>query len=184
MKRSLKSKPFFVSLPGYESDPGSHFIADEKFWMPYNIFNLEPDAIESIDLRFKDPDMDDVSIRMEGDDKGVYINGDSLEGVDNESVRRYISYFTFVPFENWAFDLDPEIRSEMLASDPEIVLELNMDGKVIDARFWSKYNETAEGLTPDTDRLYGTLNNGKDFFVVRYFDLDPLIKTADYFISD
>lgn len=185
MRRTLKSKPFFVSLPGYDYDPGSHFISDERFWMPYHIFNLNPDKIKSIKLGYKDPVMDDISIRVDIDRVELLVKGKPETRAKQEKLRRYISYFTFVPFETWVFDLDIKMKSELLRTEPEIefIVVLEDDMQLI-IRLWNKSILTPEGIMPDTDRLYGTLNGGSEIFVAKYFDLDPLIKTVEYFISD
>ncbi len=184
-KRNHKSKPFFVSLPAYDIDPGNNFVTDEKFWMPYHIFNIDPDIIESVELIYKDSDMDDVTI-IKGEEKySLFINGSPSSEVKQDKIRRYITYFTFVPFENWAFGIDSVSSSRLTNSEPEIIIKVGLsDGNKIVASFWTRLINSKQDQVPDTDRLYGALNDGRDVFIARYFDIDPLIKSADYFISD
>lgn len=184
-KRNLKSKPFFVSLPAYDIDPGNNFLIDEKFWMPYHIFNINPDIIESIDLIYKDRDMDDVTILKGEEDYSLFINGSQSLEVKQDKIRRYITYFAFVPFENWAFGIDPVSSSRLINSEPEIIIKVGLsDGNKIVASFWTRLINSDQDQVPDTDRLYGAIDDGRDVFIARYFDIDPLIKSADYFISD
>ncbi len=184
-KKTVKSKPFFVNLPSYSIDPGNSFVTDEKYWMPYHIFNLEPDIISSVSIIYKDPGMDDISIVRGESKNSLFINGKESLQAKQDKIRRYITYFTFVPFENWAFDLKPENVTELISSEPEILIKVGLtSGNEVIARLWTKMLKTAEANVPDTDRLYGTIDGTGDIFIARYFDLDPLIKSAEYFISD
>jgi hypothetical protein len=36
----------------------------------------------------------------------------------------------------------------------------------------------------DTDRVWGKLDDGKGIFVMRYFDLDPILKKRDWFFTN
>lgn len=184
-KKSHKSKPFFVSLPSYNIDPGNSFVTDEKYWMPYYIFKLEPDLIRSVDIIYKDPGMDDISIITGEANNSLFINGKESLQAKQDKIRRYITYFTFVPFENWALELKPENVSELIKSEPEIIIKVGLSsGNEVIARFWTRMIETDEAYVPDTDRLYGTIDGTGDIFIARYFDIDPIIKSAEYFISD
>jgi len=44
---------------------------------------------------------------------------------------------------------------------------------------WEKSDSSAG--TTDSDRLYGKLNTMDDLFIIRYFDIDPLLKKRSYF---
>jgi len=185
MRRSLKSKPFFVTIPAYDFDPGRHFVTDEKFWMPFHIFKLNPAVISRITVSYRDPAIEDFLIAVEEENIYLQVEGNKISEAKPEKLQRYISYFTYVPFETWAFDMDESLRNELLSTEPEINIELELgNGNTLNTRLWNKLLGTEEGTIPDTDRLYGTLNGGRDFFIAKYFDLDPLIKTAEYFISD
>lgn len=185
LKLSPRSKPYFVQVPGYKTDPGSLFVTDQKFWMPYHIFNLHPDRILSIKLEFKDPELDDIEIKRKERGSSVFVNGSEIELADSLRTGRYISYFTFVPFENWAFDIDVTYKEDLLSSTPEMEFTLYIvDGSEINLRLWTRFNESDKGLIPDTDRLLGSLNKSSDLFVVKYFDVDPIIKSSAYFIMD
>jgi hypothetical protein len=184
-RKSTKSKPFFVSLPSYGNDPGNSFVTDEKYWMPYYIFKLEPDNIRSINISYKDPGMDDISIIRGEVNNSFFINGKESLQANQEKIRRYITYFTFVPFEAWASELDPVYVTEIISTEPEIIIKVLLKtGSEVVARLWTRMIDTPQGLSPDTDRLFGTIDGARDIFIAKYFDVDPLIKSAQYFISD
>lgn len=184
-RKSLKSKPFFVTLPAYDIDPGYNFVTDSKFWMPYYIFNLKPDIISSVELIYKDPGMNDILIVTGNKENSLFINGSPSVDAKQDKIRRYITYFTFIPFETWAIDSDKETVAKIINSEPEIIIKVGLsDGNKVVARFWTRLIDTPGGPAPDTDRLYGALDGGSDVFIARFFDIDPLIKSAEYFISD
>jgi hypothetical protein len=46
-------------------------------------------------------------------------------------------------------------------------------------------SEVAEGeeIPPfDVDRMYGMINNGKDFVLIQYYQFDKVIKPAGWFL--
>ena len=48
MKMRDSSKPFIVCVPGYDGDICSVFTLNELFWQPYQVFNLMPSEISSV----------------------------------------------------------------------------------------------------------------------------------------
>lgn len=184
-KRKAGSLPFYLSIPAYDTDPGSHFVCDELFWLPYNIFNLHPDKLKSVSLNYSDPDMDDILIEFDAKEPRIKFNGVEAVSVDSEKLKRYISYFTYIPFENWAFALHSDVKEKVLDSEPVMIFSIKMnDGSSKNVKLWLRLIEGASGVIPDTDRLYGEMDNGGELFIVRYFDIDPLIKRSEYFIKD
>ena len=184
VKRTERSMPFFVSLPGYELDPGSHFVADENFWKPYSIFDLNPDEIARVEIKYLDRGISGFNIDLTGD--SVILRGSDLQLLDHNDrqVKRYLSYFTFIPFETWAFSLDIMTKNELIATQPEIEMILTLrDGEVKNLKLWTRTIDSEGEKVPDTDRLYGELNNTGEIFIVKYFDIDPLIKSSEYLIK-
>jgi hypothetical protein len=38
--------------------------------------------------------------------------------------------------------------------------------------------------TKDSDRLFGKTQNNDELFIIRYFDIDPLLKKRSYFFPE
>jgi hypothetical protein len=53
-------------------------------------------------------------------------------------------------------------------------------GEPVFLRLWQIKRD--EGSV-DTDRLYGKTQFSDEIFIVRYFDIDPVLKKRDYFFS-
>ncbi len=183
MKMKDNSKPFIVHVPGYDVNIGAAFSIKEQYWLPYTIFNLLPSEISSI--RFESLQDTASSFSISGKD-GKYSlrgNGNEIKGFDHELIIRYISYFTFIPFETWALDLSREEISSVIQLDPLYrITVVSADGKTTILSLWQKM-KTENGIqSEDTDRLLGKTQDTDDLFIVRYFDIDPVLKKRSYFL--
>ncbi len=100
MKIRERSKPFIVHFPGYEGDIGSIFNPAEHFWQPFIIFNLLPSEISSVTLVNNSDPSSSFKIKASGNSYQLSDLKDNLTGWDSSRVKRYISYYTLVPFES------------------------------------------------------------------------------------
>jgi hypothetical protein len=180
MKMSERSKPFIVYVPGYDTDIGSAFITSELFWQPYNIFNLLPSEILSVKLENPADTASSFAITGTG---GTFVLSDTrnnLTGWDSSRVRRYISYFTRVPFEDWAFDISSDQKEKITSQDPLYRITVRKTGgEEIVLTLWERYN--GQTGNKDSDRLLGKSSTSDELFIIRYFDIDPLLKKRSYF---
>ena len=118
MKMKANAKPFIVNVPGYEVNIGSVFTVRELYWQPYTIFNQLPSEISSVRLEnLSDPSSSFLISRGAAGYKFSDNNG-YAEKADTSLIIRYISYFTFIPFEKWAFDLSGEEISTIIQKQP------------------------------------------------------------------
>jgi hypothetical protein len=182
MKIKESSKPFIVYVPGYDGNIGSAFITNELYWQPYIVFNLLPSEIASVTFEnFSDTAS---SFKIIKKDNRYYLSGSSgnIEGWDSSLIIRYISYFARVPFESWAFDITDSEKKSIEGSQPlyRITVITTMNSKNI-LSLWAL--ETIENGSKkiDSDRLLGKTETNDGLFVMRYFDIDPLIKKRSYF---
>lgn len=185
MKMRETALPFIVYIPGREAEIGSAFTMNTLFWQPYTAFNLLPSEISSVTL---ENNADQASsFRIIRSSRGFRLLGNSeeLAGWDTALVRRYLSYFTHVAFESWALDLEDEEVSNIEAGQPlySIVVERSGGGlsKLV---LWER--EKGEGGTEekDTDRLWARLDDNPKLCIVRYVDIDPLLKKRSYFFGE
>ena len=169
MKRSGRSRPFIVYVPGYEEDIGYLFNADGLFWQPFTVFNLLPSEISSVTMLNHADTTSSFMIISSG--KSFVLTG--ISGWDSTRVKRYISYFTWIPFESRAFNQLGDIK-------PIYTITVKRSsGEEIALKLWEKYElRTGER---DSDRLYGKVTSSDDLLIIRYFDIDPLLKKRAYF---
>ncbi len=178
MKIKEKSKPFIVYFPGFEGDIGSVFNPDELFWQPHTLFNLLPSEISSISLdNYSDTSS---SFRIETADNNLKLTDlrKPLTGWDSSRVKRYISYYTLVPFESWAFGMSESERYELSEQKPLYRISVGQsDGKYMVLTLWEKINDGEK----DTGRLWGKTGNNEEYMIIRYSDIDPLLRKLNYF---
>jgi hypothetical protein len=182
MKIKENSKPFIVHVPGYGGEIGSGFTLNELFWQPFTVYNLLPSEIASI--RFENLADTSASFSITNTDHQFALSGNrgNLTGWDPSLVVRYISYFAWVPFESWAFDMEKSEKEAIRKETPLYVITvITSAGKKKELTLW----ELSDDVTgTDTDRLLGKTNEKDDLFIMRYFDVDPLIKKRSYFFPE
>jgi hypothetical protein len=184
MKIRASSKPFILYIPGYEDNIGTHFVVNDLFWKPYMVFHLLPSQIESIALENFSDSTSSFMISCTGDLQ-LSEKGRNVSGWDTLKVRRYVSYFTAISFETWVFDLDAREKNEIESTPPLYRIKVrNHDGKEIILTVWERWIPVGGGRSLDTDRVWAKTNENDGIFVMRYFDLDPVLKKSSYFFSE
>lgn len=185
MKIRERSKPFVVYVPGYEGDIGSAFILNELFWQPFTLFNLLPSEIASVSLEnFSDPSSS-FSIISNNYRFAVTDMTSELSGWDSSLVKRYLSYFTWIPFEAWAFDISRDEKQKIESEQPFIRITVTgANSKKSILTLWEREKEENGTKTKDSDRLWGKTENSDELFIMRYFDVDPILKKRSYFFPE
>jgi hypothetical protein len=184
MKLKAFSKPFIVCVPGYEDNIGMHFIPDELFWKPFQVFHLLPSQISSVSMDIPADSSSSFSIINSGNGIQLTDMKKPVSGWDTSKVKRYLTYFTSVSFENWANALSEGMIDSIKSGKPvyRIFLKRN-DGIETDLTVWEKWIVDNGVKKPDTDRVWAITNQNKEIFIMRYLDLDPLLKKRSYFFN-
>jgi hypothetical protein len=171
------SKAVLFYLPGYDLDPGSVFIADEKFWRPFTIFKIMPSEIKEVTVNY--PAENSKSFCIVNHSGQVSIK--EVPSFDTVSVKRYLSYYVNVPFESINTSLTADEERKIIEGTPYVIISVTTsDGVVHLLKGWKRSYNYYDHAEVDTDRLWGQLDNG-NLFVMRYFDVDPLLKKRSYF---
>jgi hypothetical protein len=181
MKIKGTSKPFIVSVPGYEGDIGSGFTLNELFWQSYTVFNLLPSEVASV--KFENFSDSSASFSIINRDHHSFLAGDSanISGWDPALVTRYISYFAWVPFESWDLESGESEQKAIEQRTPLYRISVSTsEGKTKVLTLWELVSDKTG---KDSDRLYGKTNDTDKLFIMRYFDIDPLIKKKPYFFG-
>ena len=183
MKIKEGGKPFIVYVPGYEGDIGSAFILNEHYWQPFTIFNLLPSEITTITLEnFADTSASFSLICQ----NNSYILSDlrsELSGWDSVRVGRYISYFTWIPFEKYALDITGNEMKRIESESPAFRIKVKKtEGEEIILTLWEM--QDSEKQTLDTDRMWAKTDDREELLIIRYFDIDPVLKKRSYFFPE
>jgi hypothetical protein len=184
MKTSGKrAKPFIVYAQGFENNIGKFFDLNELSWLPYTVFNLRPSEIKSVELVYKNDK--ESSFRIENRSGRYILSGQGEPGdIDSLKVLRYLSYYTYIPFEEWALEISPEEKGRITSEVPSVMIKVSTGtGQNISLSIWERWNSTEGEMLLDTDRIWGNLNESGNIFIMRYFDVDPILKKRSYFFK-
>jgi hypothetical protein len=180
MKMREKAKPFIVSVPGFEGDIGSAFTLNELFWQPYIVFNLLPSEISSITFENISDRGSSFTITGNGNTYTLSDTKNLLTGWDTTQVKRYISYFTWIPFESWALDMSDSQQEKIRTETPAFRITVRKtDGSDRVLTIWDKYSE--ETGKKDLDKVLGKTGERDQLFIISYYDIDPILKKRSYF---
>jgi hypothetical protein len=185
MKKREGSKPYIVSVPGFEGDIGTVFTLNSLYWEPFTVFDLLPSEIASVSFEnFSDP-TSSFSIGNKNNRYTFSVPSGDISVFDSSLVTRYLSYFARIPLENWAFDLTPDERKSIEAQQPLYRIAVSTkEGTTTELTLWERTTGDGAERKKDTDRLLGKTGKSNEFFIMRYFDIDPLIKKRSYFVND
>ena len=175
---------FRVRVRGYkETNLATLFSADLRFWRDNVIFQHLPGEIMAINLR--NNRQPETSFQLLRNEKGDFeVSGgavpDQWSLAQDEKVRQYLWYFNNVRFE---FFLNPAADTLEHAEDPEYVLTLEqMNRERHQIGFFPVYHVGEDGERQlDYDRLYARFERGGEWVVVKYVQIDPLLKDFKYF---
>ena len=185
MKIKEVSNPFIVYIPGYEGDIGSGFTLNELFWQPFTVFNLLPSEIGSVNLENLSDTASSFSITNRDNYCFLSCNAGKLNGWDSSLVIRYLSYFAWVPFESWAFEIGENERKIIEARQPLYRMTVfTATGRKSVLTLWGMLKADSVTAYIDSDRLLGKTEENDDLFIMRYFDIDPLLKKRSYFFPE
>ncbi|MCX6329878.1 MAG: hypothetical protein NTZ85_10270, partial [Bacteroidia bacterium] len=183
MKMKETAKPFIVYVPGFEGDIGSGFTVNELFWQPYIVFNLLPSEISSVMLENMADPASSFTIENKGNKYTLSDTKFILSGWDSTRVKRYVSYYTLIPFESWALDISDNEKIKIESENPAFRIKVKKrDGQEIVLTMWKKLKDSTEDI--DTDRLWAKTDDKEDLFIMRYFDVDPVLKKKSYFFVE
>src|ERR1035437_5042093 len=181
-EKRLLLKTFLIYVPGYEGDIGSGFSVNELFWQPYTVFNLLPSEIGSVNFENLSDTASSFSIINRDHHYFLHDALGNLTGWDSSLVVRYISYFAWVPFESWAFEIGEAEKKSIETQQPLYRLTvITMTGRKHVLTLWGLLSNKGDTKAIDSDRLLGKTEERDELFIMRYFDIDPLIKKRSYF---
>lgn len=186
-------RPYVVAIPGFRGFVSTRFSARFRDWRSHIIFNSPIKKIESLTLKFNE--QPENSFRIEVKDSRSFklydLSKDKyLSQFDTIKVIEYLTAYNDLRFEAWMNYLPDQKIDSLTSGEPmyEIVMQEN-DGdnqivKTYKKETTTKLDMNGEPLSYDPDRMYATINDGKDFVMVQFFVFDKLLKPIGYFTGD
>jgi len=186
-KKRERGTPFIVNIPGYSGNVGSLFVTGEKFWLPHTLYSCQPSEIRMIKLLICHNEPQSFVIYQESPGAVKLLTlpeEEPVQNLDTARVYRYFSYFNNLRFERWVLDSDSVDIPAVLSSQPrhEITIQ-DQSGSSATIRTYPIIRGTKNGEPEiDLNRIYANMNNDSALVIVKYVDIDPVLKERDYFL--
>jgi hypothetical protein len=187
--------PFIVEIPGFNGYLTPRYSAELNDWRDKVVFRYFVPDIRSIQLDYTlNPELS-FEVRQAGQGSGFGLFskfGQSLP-FDTLAIKQYISYFNYIAHEGFATEVKKVQRDSILASKPmHTIVVTDAKGKASRIDLYLKKNTgkppvdtTADMPLPyDPDRMYASINGGKDFVQVQYYVFGKLLQTPEYFFAN
>jgi hypothetical protein len=187
--------PFIVEIPGFNGYLTPRYSANLYDWRDKTVFRYYAPDIRSIRVDYMQKTDSSFEVRQTGRSRGFGLftpTGKPL-AFDTLAIKQYISYFNYIAHEGFATEVTKERRDSILASQPINKLTItDAAGKTNQVVLYLKKNNGTAPVDPtaavpppyDPDRMYATVNNGKDIVRVQYFVFGKLLQTPNYFLSN
>ena len=181
-------QPLRIGIPGFsDRNLARLFIDDVNYWRDNSIFKLREDEISSVSL-FDRLHPDKSFHLVNGNEEGYklysYDDSNEVTGFLADAIAQYLSYFSSVSFERFLSDDEIKDQISLIRNDPEKMITVkDSRNQITKVKTFLWYVPNQDGiLQPDINRLIAVINE-TDIVLVKYMELDPVIKEIDYFLK-
>lgn len=183
------SLPYRVHIPAFSGQIAALYQLDQNFWRSPMIFDIKPQEIEKVSVRYPDnPQAGFELMRTDADYYKLYReSGEEVDQVRDDRVGRYLAFFQAVKYETILEDPQHQLRDSLLQTKPWVKMEVKTQGgdrsklKVYRKATSEAKDAFGQSSTYDLDRAYATLNDSEEIIQIQYFVFDPIFKEIDYF---
>lgn len=185
MTKGKKESSYINHLPGYSGDIGVFYTTRLNYWKPHILFDYNIGDISSVELIKGDDPINSYTISR--NESGSFILGDvdgeALKSADPGQVTRYLSYFHNIGFEKYVEPESGIFTEKILQSQALYTIRVkNVQGDVKVVKIYPVFHE--ESLTEtDKNYAYASVSGENELVLVKYFALDPILKSLDYFFK-
>lgn len=187
--------PFVTHIPGFDGYLTPRYIVKESDWRTKRVFNLAPSEINRVSAL--DRSREGYHIIIEKLDDGNFSvkdgSGNTLQGISDDKVMNYLSFYSFINFEMNESTLSSEQLDSLTTTTPFRELSLTAsDGNDTNIEFWRrpitastvhKTNAAGKEFPFDVDRMVARLNGDTALIVVQYYTFDKLFRSpADFLL--
>ncbi len=180
--------PFLVKLKGFpEGDFTWIFNPELSFWKDNTMFSYTPDDITSVSIKYPDKKHHSFKIIFHPQNSPELFNpetGNKMNNVNFKMMNDYRYFFSDLKY----YPVDPP-DTIVLTGDlvmAEVTLQ-DKAGKITTIKLYKKplapidNNNNPAGY--DLNLCYGTINNEKGVVLVKYLDIDPILRELDDFLK-
>jgi len=187
------NQPYEVYIPGHNGFLQTRFIVDARSWKDPSIFKYDYRDIRNVAVKYNERPEANVELAFDGV-KGIAVtqNGKKPTGtVDTLAAIEYLAGYKRINYELIVAETFPKTEKDsILGSLPWVEITVTDKNKTVGTfKGFHRYN-TAKEIDPsipgsqyDSDRMFALINGGKDFVLVQFFQMNPLIKPLDFFLK-
>ncbi|MFO8235215.1 MAG: DUF4340 domain-containing protein [Bacteroidales bacterium] len=180
--------PFLMNLPGYKGNIADFFRPDYKYWRSKELFDYSGIDIRKVELIY--PQKPEISfvLHYTHDDQFILESNHNSEKSINPDISRasrYFSYFSGIEYE--AVLDSTELGDSLENATPycKILVE-DATGNKTTLKTYRKSGEGKKDAFGQIDKydltyLYGYYNDFGEILLIKYTEIDPLLKEIDYF---
>lgn len=187
-EKGKSPEPFIMHLPNMYGNLESRFITNPLEFECTGIFNYDPLAIKSIDVRIPDSSEYDFKITLLDNNLFALANGTSqVASFDTAKVRNYILGYKKVHFEQHNYLINKKSEDSLKATTPWYditVTDVKGESKRVlcykKKMVYPKMDYNGELIEWDRDRLWVVTNDGR-LVVGQYYVFDKLLRDIRYF---
>jgi hypothetical protein len=183
---------YIVYLPGFRGYVSSRYTANADDWRDHTIFRHSLSEIKSIKMEFNQKPEESFLLETAGSDAYTITrlsDQQVLSQYDTLNVLYYLTSFSDIRFEALLNNNLPEVKKDSIISSPFLhrITLTDVSGKqTMITTFEKRQNhdhlEVDFKIVPvDLDRLYGLINDDKDFVLLQYYTFDKLLRPISYF---
>lgn len=191
------SKPFIVSIPGFEGYLHTRFIVDEQLWRERSIFSIGLRELEYYEMKdLAEPQNSfKVSIKDLADNKKQFnlfnAQGIPVNAFDTAQLASYLHNMLASQYELKADAISKGKRDSAMAKPLAEIILKGKNKYTSSVKLFAK--PVPKGTTDysgnlvdfDVDRCYGVLDNQyNDFYICQYFVFDKIIVPVSTFIRN
>ena len=194
MLREGADKAYIVFIPGFHGFISTRFTANPDDWREHTVFKSNLADIQSVTVEFGENPNE--SFRVDNTARHEYkltrLADNQELPIDTLKLINMLSSFSDLRFEALLNNIMPAERIDSIKNSPflhRVTLATN-DGNVKAITTFTKniqlsdYAVITEGDDIiDHNRMYATINGGRDFVLVQYYIFDKVLHDVDYYVA-
>ncbi len=181
--------PFRMGVRGYQrKDLSALYATDERFWRDNLLLQYLPVQIQDISLFYQRYPA--RTFHLARNEEGEFEMSTGTLPSEwftpvSAKVHQYLGYFYGVRFDAYADQEDDPSWNDTCCDEPDYVLEvISTEGTRTTLRLCPIFRIDAEGNRKmDLNSLYAKVDDWEEMVLVKYPEIDPLLKEPGYFQS-
>ncbi len=189
IKSQSNNHPFIAECLGIQSTIGKYFVTNTNYWRDKTLFNFSIYNLKSVHVRNHKYNEKSFSICSKEVEGYVLFAHDSTRieksKINKEALMRYLSYLNYVEYIGGVMNIPDSQKDSILSSVPISSVSIRgADGQLIRVSFFPRiYKNKNNHHKTDYNYLYGEIDNNQELVLLKYMDIDPILKDIEYFIK-